>query len=320
MRKINLLVSLLLTLSFILPQTAFGIGQMTKPIILENVLRGQVIEETLTLYGSEEKEVNFGLSAEGGIKDWATFYLPDDLENPITKIQIPAKSHIDVIVRFRVPEDTPNGAYTGTVAIFSQPEENKGEGISTSVGLRVDREVSITVTDQEIIKLDTAIIPLKYKVEKGEPLQIKIIHDNQGNVSVEPDIQLKITKEGKKVFNAIFPYPEDENPVKPLERKTLSSLIEWQTTGQENGEYKAEIKVLLNGEEKQKEDFRFTAVGDGIVAGTERSAGKSNVDKFLDALSAIGRGNPTVGWLVIGGIFLIIAEILITINRRKRRS
>lgn len=316
MRKVILLTFILLILSFILPQTVFGIGQMTEPIIVENALRGQVIEKILTLYGSEKEEVVYGLISEGDIKDWTNFYEINDknLENPITKIQIPAQSYIDVIAKFKVPEDVPNGIYTGVVAVLSQPEENKNEGISTSVGLRVDRRVSITVTDQEIIKLKTTIIPKKYKVKENEPLQIKVIYDNQGNVSLKPDIQLQISKNGRKIFNAIFPYPEDEKPVKPLERKILSSLIEWQTVGQESGEYTAEVKTLLNGEEKQTEDFRFT-VGD-VVAGAE----KSNMDKFFGVLSAFGRGNPTVGWFIIGGIFLIIAEILITINRRKKRS
>ena len=306
MRKIILLTITFLLLSFVFPQLALAIGQMTQPIVFKDVLRGQIVQETLTLYGSEEKETAYGLVADGDIKNWTTFYFPEGLENPIQEIKIPAQSQVNVIAQFQVPEDMPNGTYSGTVAIVSLPEKTEeGEGISASVRLRVDREVSITVTDKEIIKFETTIIPLKYGVGKGEPLKIKVIYDNQGNVAIKPDIQLKITQlsTGNVIHNAIYPYPEGEEAVKPFERREFPNLIEWQTAGQENGKYKAEIKVLLNGNLIEEESFRFD-VGVDIMA------------LLLANIALLGGGNLMFGWFVIGGILIIIAGILIFFNKR----
>ena len=307
-RKTTVLFIALLTLSSVLlwTQTVWGIGQMTKPIVVENALRGEEFSAVLTLINSENKEVPYGLEATGKIKDWASFYAIEDksFENPITRVQILPESKIKAIVKFAIPIDVSNGTYSGEVVVVSVSDDDSEIGkVSTTVLQRVGRKVSITVTDEEVVELDTTIIPLNYRVGKNEPLKIKIIHHNQGNVSIEPDIQLKITKRGETVFNAIFPYPEDENPVRPLERKVMSSLIEWPTAGQSSGQYKAEMTVLLDGEVIKKSDFRFNV---GFT-----------VNRFLDYISRLGGGNLVLGWFIIGGFFIMLSMML-TFAGRKR--
>ncbi len=311
MKKIIFVITTLLTVGFILPQTIFGIGQMIEPIVIKDVLRNSEVTDTLVLFNSEDKEVVYQLKAEGEINGWASFYKIDDknLENPITEISIPAKSRVKAIVKFTIPEDTPNGKYTGEVAIITAPAKDEEAGkMAINVLQRVGREVSITVTDEEVLKFETTIIPLRYGVGENEPLQVKVIHDNQGNVSIKPDIQLKIIKNGGNVFNAIFPYPEDEKPVRPLERKVMSSLVEWQTAGQDDGQYKAEVKILLDGEVTDKSDFGFTV---GTVVNGSNNFG------FLSFVSRIGGGNLMFGWILIGGFFVVLA-ILIGATGRKR--
>lgn len=304
----KVILSTIIASIFLLPQLSFAIGQMTKPIVLENVLRGQEVIETLYLFNSGGKEVIYQLKADGQIADWPSFYKFEDknLENPITEIQIPAQSRLEIIVKFAIPKDTANGTYNGVVVIIEMPEaEEEKKGISAAVGASIGREVSITVTDKEILKFETTIIPEKYGVGKGEPLKIKVIYNNQGNVSIKPNLHLKITQlnTGKVVHNAIYPYPEDEKPVKPFERKEFPSLIEWQTAGQENGKYKAEIKVLLNGKLIEEESFRFD-IGIDIAK------------LLLGAIGFLGGGNLILGWFVIGGIVLIIAGILSLFSKK----
>lgn len=280
----------------ILPKSVFAIGMMTKPIIIDNALRGEIIQGTLNLYGSQEDTI-YGLIAEGEIRDWASFYSINDLDNPITEIKMPASFKVDAIVKFNIPKDVPNGTYTGTVAVLEYPEKNEGkEGMNVSVGLRVDREVLITVTDKEIIDFTSAIIPKKYDVSQGESLKIKVIFDNQGNVSIKPDIQLKILKDNIVVHNAIYMYPETEEPVRSRQRKIIENFIEWPTTGQEKGYYVAETTILLNNEEKDKQDFRFT-IGYGTSG-------------FMAAINWLGRGNLLAGWFVFGLIFVVLAGVL----------
>ncbi|MCK4454103.1 hypothetical protein KAU51_02030 [Candidatus Parcubacteria bacterium] len=299
MKKIIYLIIILLILSFVLPQITLGIGQLTKPIIIKDVLRGQEVTAILKLFNSGDKEVTYQFKANGDIKEWASFYEIEDknLENAITEIQIPAESSINAVAKFTVPEDTPNGDYSGEVAIVSIPVKDKETGkIMATVFQRVGRKVSITVTDEEIIKFDATIIPLKYGIGKNEPLRIKVIYDNQGNVAIRPDIQLKILKSNETIFNAIFPYPEDEKAVRPFERKVFENLIEWPTAGQENGRYRAEVKVLLNGEMIEEDDFRF-------IVGFDWS-------KFLASIAVIGGGNIVLAWFIIGGVLAMLAGIL----------
>lgn len=306
MKKTIYSAILFLIIGLFLPQFTLAIGQMTKPIVFEDVLRGQEVQETLLLSNSEEKEVVYGLMASGDIKDWTTFYSTDNLENSIKEIKIPAKSQINVLVKFNVPKDTPNGTYTGQAAIFINPEQgDQTKEMNVAVGLSVGREVTINVTDKENIKFETTIIPLKYAIGKGKPLNIKVIYDNQGNVSIKPDIQLKITEisTGNVVQNVIYPYPENEEAVKPFERKEFKNLIEWQTTGQENGKYKAEIKVIFNGVTYKEKSFRFD-IGTDIMA------------MLLGSISFLGGGNLTFGWLVMGSIILIIAGTLVFFTKK----
>ena len=288
------------------PLVSFGIGQVTEPIIIKDILRDSEVTDTLILFNSEDKEVVLQLKAEDEIVDWTSFYGIEDknLENPITEIQIPAKSRLDVTVKFKIPKDVPNGEYAGEIAIMTAPAENEEMSKATiSVLQRIGREVLITVTDKEILEFKTTVIPLKYGVNKNEPLQIKVIHNNQGNISVKPDVQLKITKNNKTVFNAIFPYSEDEKPVRPLERKVMP-LIEWQTAGQEEGEYKAEVKVLLDGKVMHENDFRIRIGFD--------------INKYLSFISQIGGGSLVSGWLMIGGFLIISSTLFISIGRKKR--
>lgn len=269
MKKITFLALFLMVVSFLIGQNALAIGQMTKPIVIENVLRGQEVQATLNLFNSEKTETTYALIADGQIKDWTTFYATDNLQDAITQIKVPAQGRVDAIAKFKIPNDTPNGIYIGQVVVAEivGENENKKEGLSVSVGMSVGRDVSITVTDKEIIKFETSIIPLTYGVKRGEPLQIKIIYDNQGNVSVKPDLKLRILKDDQPIFNAIFPYPEGLEPVKLFERKELPSLIEWQTSGRENGMYKAEVTVLLKDEVVKTDSFRFSISDQGLVLG-----------------------------------------------------
>lgn len=314
MKKTILLTAILLISCVILPQTVFGIGQVTKPIVIENALRGQEATATLDLFNSKDTEAPYGLSAEGEIAEWTSFYEITDknLENPITEVQIPPKSYLKVKAKFTVPEDMPNGEYSGKVYIFFAPvkDEKTGE-MKIAVSQRVGREVSIIVTDNEIIQFDTAIIPLKYSVKKDEPLEIKIIHTNQGNVTVKPDVKLKITKDDKTIFNAVFPYPEDEKAVRSSERKTMP-LIEWQTTGQEIGRYQVEVDVLYNGEVVKNDSFGFS-----ITEPEESVALDSN--RYLGFFASIGGGNTAVGYLLVGGLILALSFVIIK-KRPKRKQ
>ncbi|MFZ2969893.1 MAG: hypothetical protein WA063_01980, partial [Minisyncoccia bacterium] len=203
MKKILFMMFMIFTASFIFPNVVFGIGQVTKPIVIENALRGQEITETLSFINSKDSEIMYGLAAEGDIAEWATFYTIDDLNfaNPVLEIKINPSSTQNAIAKFTVPIDQPNGTYTGKVYVFDAPKNSvETDKNKINVGQRIGRNVSITVSEKEIMELESLIIPLTYVVKSGEPLKIKIIHNNLGNISIKPSLQIKTTKDGKEVF------------------------------------------------------------------------------------------------------------------------
>jgi len=291
----------------ILPQDGFAIGQMTEPIVFNDILRGQEVFSELKFVNSKAKDVIYQLKAEGHIADWTSFYGIEDkeFENPINKIEIPSKFTVSALVNFRVPQDTPNGEYKGVVAVIFAPELDEETGMKVSVKQRVDRTVSITVTDEEIIDFEAITFPVEHDLGKNKPLEIKVSYENKGNISVKPDIELKILKNGNSIFNAIFPYPETEEPVRPKKSKALP-FIEWQTIGQESGSYKAEVKILLDNEILEEHSFTFHV--------------SDSADEFLGFVAKIGGGNLTLSWFIIGIFFLIIGGILFFINKRRKRN
>ncbi len=316
-KKILSLIAILVSaLLFSYPSIIFGIGQMTEPIIIENARQGEVFEETLYLLNTEKTETVFKITAENDIADWVKFYDPENPKTRIEKITIPQNSRYEIIAKFSIPKGTPNGEYLGTISIATYSENEKSEEkVSTTVSQKIDREVRITVVDQEEINLKTSIIPEKYSLKKGEPLKIRFIYDNQSNIKIRPQIQLKLEKNGKTEYNAIYPFSEELKSVNSFSMKEIIPL-EIQTTGLEDGKYLAKISIIVNEENKYEYHFSFT-LGD-INAGAEKS--KSNIDKLFGALSSVGGSDPVKGWFIIGGIFLIIAQVLIIINRRKKRE
>jgi len=289
-----------------IPANALAIGQMTKPIVIEGVLRGTELTEELILSSSEDEQVVYQLSAAGDIDGWVTFYTVDDIdfENPVTDITIEPNSNANAIAKFNLPDDLPNGTYEGEIVVSFKPESKDPEEGSSSVTLsqRIGRPVLITVTDQEIVNFHTSVIPESYDISKNQSLKIRTIYDNNGNTYIRPDVQLKIKKDDKTVFNAIFPYPEDEDPASPKARKDLT-YIEWSANGQSNGTYRAELTIMLNGEVIEEKDFKFTI-------------GYSS-SNFLAGIAFIGFGNLALGWTIIGVALLVIAAVLVVLNKRR---
>ena len=304
MKKIFYIIAFSFIAGAALAQNVWAIGMITAPIVLKDVLRGGGTTETITVFNPIDGDVVYRLGAEGEVKDWVTFFTDNSSSEPISKITVPPKKYLDLIAKIKIPADTPNGKYTGEIFII---QENGGQASgenSVAVSQMISREVEITVTDKEVAKLVATIIPESYNISDGEPLKIKITYENQGNIAIKPDLQLKIIRisDEKAVFNAIFPFPDTETPIKPAERKTLPDF-EWLTAGQEDGKYRAEIKVLVNNNSLDSQSFRF-------AIGPVSQAQELPTNRLLAAAAYVGRGNMTVGWFVIGSVLLILAGFM----------
>jgi len=282
-----------------------AIGMITEPIDLKDILRGQAVSETLTLVNSQNVPAFYELRSEGDVEGWVKFYLPTDInfENPLTKIEVPANSFFDAVALFQVPQEARNGLYRGAVVLLSVAGDEEAEN-SVQVKQRIEREVKIEITDKETIKLESQIIPLKYEVNQGKPLEIKVIYENQGNVELKPSVELTVTKNNNNVFKAVFPYPENERAIKPLERKVFDPLLVWQTQGQAAGPYLIKVKVLLGDGIIQEENFSLN-----VLAFSER---------IMTFVAKIGFGSVGLGWFLIGLLFVLLALNLAIISKKPK--
>lgn len=262
---ITSLLALAFAASGCLPQKASAIGQITEPIVLKDVIRGQEITETLTFVNSETTEQKFEINSKGDISNWTKFYRIDDPQKEITEIAVPSNGSASALVKFVIPADLPNGDYTGEINILSGAGDAGKDQNNISIRQEITREVSISVSDKEIVNVEATVTPASYEVKKGDPLQIKVFYDNKGNVTVKPDVQIKISGSGGQIFNAIFPYPDNESAVKALAQKTMPP-IEWPTNGQEEGTYSAQAKITLGGKTIKEDSFRFNIVKAGAPA------------------------------------------------------
>lgn len=256
----------------ILPSFVFAIGQMTQPIVVTNAIKGQVITETLKLYGEANDDKEYGLMSEGDIKDWVKFYAIGDKNLPITSINIPKGKSVDVNAVITVSSSAANGTYTGSLSINSTIPKNENTNESSiNVGQKIGREVKITVIDKEIIDMEVGVIPVDYQINPGSPLQIRFQYYNKGNIDIKPEVrvQFKDIDQTKVLFTTVFPYPESESAIKPLERKEIP-MIEVPLNFS-NGRYWAFVSIYEKGESRFENKFRFQ-IGGGNVLGTTFSA------------------------------------------------
>lgn len=285
------------------PLMASAIGQTTDPIVIDNALRGGEFQKTMIVVNNDNENVEVKLSAEGQIAGWTKFYLPSDLKNPIQEFSLEKDVQANIVVVFTVPKDTANGDYTGFVGAgrkIGASTASKDES-SVSVEQKINRDVTIKVTDKEVVKLLVSVIPEKYDVKSGENLSVRFIYDNQSNVAMSPQIQFRIKQNDKTVYNAIFPYPDGEDLVRPLAQHEIPAL-KIPTSGLASGRYIAEMDFFHNGKSVATQDFKFT-VGSGSVLGAFEIS--------------------SIGYWIIAPIVLVIAAILLglfLIIRMKKKN
>ena len=307
-RALRFLAGGLMLLSILVPVPAWGIGQITSPIVQEDLLQGQEFKVEIQPYNSEESVQIFDLSTNGAVAGWAKFYATDDLEfkTPITEVSVQPRAYARAMAVFVVPEGTPNGLYNGGVAVAARaPEKGVGEeGSNTSVVARVTRKVRITVTDQENIAFAVQVIPASFDVPNGGSLEVRFIYENTGNVNIRPDTRLKIIEleSGRVVHEAIYIYPSDEEAVRVRTRKDMTYL-EWPVGNQSSGRYRAEFSFEVAGQSYFEKEFKFTI---GYLS--------------IGGLLAMGASIGTGGGLMALGLALLVLSIILSSKKRRRKA
>lgn len=295
---------------FLFPVTTNAIGQISKPIIIENALRGQKYQEEIVIFNTENIDQIIELSSTGDIQNWVTFYQLNDSQTKINEAAIDKSTNLKLIAIIQIPDTAPNGKYSGLISAASKPGSSATSSESVAnLSQKIDRPVSITVSDNEIIKMEASVIPNKYDLTEGEPLSIRFIYDNQGNIDIRPQIALKIKKDDKIIHNVIYPYPLEAESVRPNQRYEIDQLV-LQTFGYEIGEYIADFDFLINNESKFAERLGFTY---GVYNSD------NNSDNYKNKFTIIGyiKNNVITSSLLAIAILSIILIFLIKENQKK---
>lgn len=281
------LIVICLSLLFFSFNQVLAIGQMTQPIVIKDALRGSDYQEKLTLLNSVQNELVYDLKAEGQIAEWATFYEITDtkLEKPVTKITVPAGQYQDATVKFSIPESAANGDYNGSIAVKYTPTDAKSTATSTALTQSVSRNVTISISDKEVINFNISVIPAKYDVLPDEALSIRLIYDNQSNIVITPLVDLKIKNADQSVYNASFPFPEDLTPVKPGTQQEITALT-IPTNGWALGSYNAVFK-FKQGDYIVDKDFTFSIRKESMLPASDNIGIFSNSNWMLWLLAIL---------------------------------
>ena len=302
MKKLSnsIVIIILLFVCLVLPIKTQAIGQISKPIVIKDALRGQDYQEEIVIFNTEKTDLKIGLSAEGQIKDWVKFYNLSDAKNTISEIDLNAGSNLKVNAVIHIPEAQPNGEYRGLISATSKPDTAASTTESQAIlSQKIDRPVTITVSDKEILKFDASVIPKDYDLAKDEPLSIRIIYDNQGNIDISPQLQLKVKKDDQIIYNVIYPYPDNTALVKPNSRYEISPIT-IQTIGYAKGEYLAEFNFLIDNESRLYKKFAFSS---GLY------------DENNEKNNSLGGLSLNIRTILFVGLLLVLAGAVISIRK-----
>jgi len=233
-----------------------AIGQATKPINIENALRGQEYDQSVIIVNTENKQVTVDVSARGAIAGWTNFYAKSEMRIATTTCNIPSGEKLTLTAIFRIPDDAANGKYAGSIAVFQRAGEST-EATSTVVAQEVLREVNIVVSDKELIDLTVSAIPESYETYPGRDLPVRLIYGNTGNVAISPQVQIRIVRDEEILSNVILPYPEGLSAIKPGASQEISD-VKLATEKLAGGKYVAKMDFLINGQPKASDSFSFS--------------------------------------------------------------
>ena len=231
------------------PVCAQGLGVAPVKIEIRNAFRGGEYERTITVFNRYEDTRDFALSAAGEMNDWISFYAQDEPTTSIGSITIPGKSAY-ILVKFQIPEDTAVGSYTSAIVVESIPTEELEGETAESVKLQLSVAATIEVIGKQILTGIVRGITTR-DTEVNYPLRIMVEFKNTGNVVAKPQIDVNITKDATLIDSLTFA----EAKVKVEAREVIP--VEWDTTGEEIGDYVASVTVSLDGNILDTKDLAF---------------------------------------------------------------
>jgi hypothetical protein len=236
-----------------------GIGIGPVEVKLDDALRGGEYLRTLTIINQRDSDLIFRFVKEGEAAEWASLYSPDDPATPLDTIPAPANTKTQVTLRIAIPDDAPNGEHTGRIRAQSVIGAEEGEEGTTGVSIGVSTDLKVNVTGTQ--KLTGAVRDMfTNDVEVGYPLRINTKFQNTGNVKAQPEIRLQVEDSTAAVVGEAS-YSDttvDSGHIDVIES-------EWDTTGNDLGDYVAHVAVSLGGTKIHAADLSFKILPVGTL-------------------------------------------------------
>lgn len=177
-------LSLFCIILILLSGTVAAISVSPPRIILDDVLKGSSVRQSVLLSGIEHgSTVTVTLQGDGA--EWISIPLG-------TQFSFPESETITLPFVLTVPEQAPNGDYRVNAQIIASPEPTTGEGNVAAVSTGILVEISFSVTGDEVRKYRVTHMSIP-RFETGSPLTVVLTIDNDGNVIARParvDVQV----------------------------------------------------------------------------------------------------------------------------------
>ena len=244
-----------------LPAFAQGVGISPTAAEFDDTLRNGEYYRTITVINGGSSDQVFSFQPGGDIGQWLTIVDTEDRTQELETITAGANSRARVLLRLNIPEDAPNGTFRGVVRVMAAGSGSTqgGNGAGASVNIGAEILVQAIVSGTQVIdgKLIDASVN---QVELGSFMRINSVVQNLGNVRVNPQVTLEVLNpEGTVVFQETF----QQESIFASETGAVSA--EWDTTGQELGDYRVKTSVRFGDFDVGEREFDFTILPFGTL-------------------------------------------------------
>ena len=234
--KINtlLFIGMMMILSISLSVEASSIAINPGSLRVNNMVRGGYAERTVRVSTNEERaivRVAFG-NPNNEMNNWVTL-------NPgESEFEIGRDNPREIRISVEPPLDTPNGNYNTSIIFMIRGVEDfrgmTGAIIDTAVGF----SIFTTIVDDEVISCSVLRESIS-SIESGEELISRFRIQNNGNIRLNPTINIEIWNQEKSSLERII--MSNEQSILPTTIEEVS-VIE-PSRGLQPGQYFADISI-----------------------------------------------------------------------------
>ncbi len=263
MKKIILLIFIIL---FIWNDQAIAMSLTVAPgtITMDNASRGKEYVNTFMLKGDLGE---YSINSTGEMSGWNSYFEPENPNNPISHILIKDQEYKKLLLRTKVPDDAANGDYQSALIVQSSSSNETGSGSGSSLKLSMSIDLKLTVKGEQKLSGKVKSISVR-SAEENSSARVKVTFENTGNVVANPHINADIYKyerdKERYIESVSF-----SGAIKPGKTEVINGS--WDSKRESIGNYFADVKISLEGEEISSEKINFKVVPVGSVIEEEEN-------------------------------------------------